>query len=193
MVRMVDAQTEKRAIRERVRASRRARTPEARSEADAAIAAVAATLLQEHGATQVAAYLSLPDEPGTNGILAWAREHGVRVLLPIVRQDGLLDWAEQGDAIGEGAFGLPEPTGEVLPPTVLCDVDLILAPASAIDRRGMRLGWGRGYFDKALGALAQRPPVYAIAFDDEILDVVPDEAHDQPVDGAITPSGRLTF
>jgi 5-formyltetrahydrofolate cyclo-ligase len=190
---MVDAQTDKRAIRERVRASRRARSLEEREAAADGIATAAVALLQELGATQVAAYLSLPDEPGTDGILAWAREHGVRVLLPIVRQDGLLDWAEQGDAVGEGAFGLPEPTGEVLPPTVLCDVDVILVPASAVDRRGMRLGWGRGFYDKALGALGRRPPVHAIVFDDEILDAVPAEAHDEPVDGVIAPSGRLTF
>lgn len=190
---MVDAQGEKRAIRAQVRASRLSRSDDERRAADDAIAAATIAFLQEVGAREVAAYLALPEEPGTDGILAWARAHDVRVLLPIVRQDGLLDWAEQGDTIAEGAFGLPEPTGEVLPPTVLCDVDVILAPASAVDRRGMRLGWGRGFFDKALGALGRRPPVYALVFDDEILDAVPAEAHDQPVDGAIAPSGRLTF
>lgn len=190
---MVDAQGAKREIRERVRASRLARSVDDRRTADAAIAAATVAYLEQTGAREVAAYLALPEEPGTDGILAWARAHDVRVLLPIVRQDGLLDWAEQGDTIAEGAFGLPEPTGEVLPPTALCDVDVILAPASAVDRRGMRLGWGRGFFDKALGALGQRPPVYALVFDDEILDAVPAEAHDQPVDGAIAPSGRITF
>lgn len=190
---MVDVQGEKRAIRERVRASRLARTDDERRAADHAIAAATIAYLREIGAREIAAYLSLPEEPGTAEILAWAHAHEVRVLLPIVRQDGLLDWAEQGDAIAEGAFGLPEPTGEVLPPTALCDVDIILAPASAVDRRGMRLGWGRGFFDKALGALGRRPPVHALVFDDEILDAVPAEAHDQPVDGAIMPSGRLTF
>ncbi|QCR19875.1 5-formyltetrahydrofolate cyclo-ligase [Agrococcus sp. SGAir0287] len=190
---MVDVVGEKRAIRERVRASRRARSDEERRADDAAIADAAIALLEELGARDVAAYLSLPDEPGTDAILAWARDHGVRVLLPIARQDGLLDWAEQGEAIVEGAFGLPEPTGEVLPPTVLCDVDVILAPASAVDARGMRMGWGRGYFDKALGALGRRPPVYALVHDDEILDAVPAEAHDQPVDGILSPSGRRTF
>lgn len=190
---MVDAQDRKRAIRERVRASRLARTPAELRVADDGIARATIALLQELGAREIAAYLALPEEPGTEAILAWAREHDVRVLLPIVRQDGLLDWAEQGDTVAEGAYGLPEPTGEVLPPTVLCDVDVILAPASAVGRDGQRLGWGRGFFDKALGSLGRRPPVYAIVFDDEILDAVPAEAHDQPVDGAITPSGRLTF
>lgn len=190
---MVDAQGEKRAIRAQVRASRLARSDDERRAADEAIAAMTIAYLQEVGAREVAAYLALPEEPGTTGILAWAHANGVRVLLPIARQDGLLDWAEQGDTIAEGALGLPEPTGEVLPPTALCDVDVILAPAAAVDRRGMRLGWGRGFFDKALGALGHRPPVHALVFDDEILDAVPAEAHDQPVDGAITPSGRLTF
>ncbi|WP_277951715.1 5-formyltetrahydrofolate cyclo-ligase, partial [Microbacterium lacticum] len=73
--------------------------------------------------------------------------------LPITRVDGLLDWAvadPTGD-IAEGLFGVPEPVGEVLSPSAVNDVDLLIIPAAAVDRTGMRLGWGRGYFDKTIG------------------------------------------
>ena len=51
----------------------------------------------------------------------------------------------------------------------------------------MRLGWGRGYFDKTLGSMEGGPPVYAVIYDDELVDTVPTEPHDQPVDGVVTP------
>ena len=57
----------------------------------------------------------------------------------------------------------------------------------------MRMGWGRGYFDKTLGSMETKPPVYAVIFDNEFVDEVPTEIHDQPVDGIVTPSGIVTI
>ena len=68
------------------------------------------------------------------------------------------------------------------------DVDLMIVPAAAVDRTGMRIGWGRGYFDKTIGSMEGCPPVYAVVYDSEILDEVPSELHDQPVTGAVTPT-----
>ena len=52
-----------------------------------------------------------------------------------------------GESETEGLFGLPEPVGDLLGPIAINDVDLILVPAAAVDATGMRMGWGRGYFD----------------------------------------------
>jgi 5-formyltetrahydrofolate cyclo-ligase len=120
---------------------------------------------------------------------------GIRVLLPITRADGLLDWSvakPDGDII-EGRFGLPEPVGDVLGPIAVNDVDLLIIPAAAVDRSGMRLGWGRGYFDKTIGSMEKCPPVYAVVFDSEILDEVPRDIHDQAVTGIVTPTQTLTL
>jgi 5-formyltetrahydrofolate cyclo-ligase len=57
----------------------------------------------------------------------------------------------------------------------------------------MRMGWGRGYFDRALASLEQPPAVFAVVYDEEFVDSVPCEGHDRPVDGVITPSGTRTF
>jgi 5-formyltetrahydrofolate cyclo-ligase len=116
------------------------------------------------------------------------------VLFPISREDGLLDWAVgDGESETRGLFDLPEPVGEVLSPMAINDVDLIVVPAALIDHGGMRMGWGRGYFDKTLGSMEKRPPVYAVVFDPEYVDTVPRERHDQPVDGVVTPSGVHEF
>lgn len=52
----------------------------------------------------------------------------------------------------------------------------------------MRLGWGRGYFDKTIGSMEGCPPVYAVIYDSELIDEVPREIHDQPVSGVVTPT-----
>jgi 5-formyltetrahydrofolate cyclo-ligase len=55
----------------------------------------------------------------------------------------------------------------------------------------MRLGWGRGYFDRTLGSMEKCPPVYAVVYDHELVDTLPSELHDRRVNGAVTPSGIL--
>jgi len=184
----------KRALRAELRERRRIMPSVARQEADAAITANLIELTSRLEATSISAYLSTPDEPSTRDYLQWAVDRGIRVLLPISRDDGLLDWAsyEAGDEI-EDALGMPAPAGEVLSPLAIDEVDLMIVPASTVDRQGMRMGWGRGYFDKTLGSIQQPPPVYAVIFDDELVAEVPSERHDQPVSGVVTPSGILTF
>lgn len=191
---MPDVESEKRALRAELRERRRIRTRPQRDDDAAALTAHLADLTQRLGVRSLSAYLSLPEEPDTRPFLRWCAEHGVQVLLPISRDDGLLDWAPY-DGADEDAdiLGMPTPTSELLGPIAINDVDLILVPAAAVDRAGMRMGWGRGYFDKTLGSMEQCPPVYAVIFDDEFVDEVPRERHDQPVNGVVTPGGVVTF
>jgi 5-formyltetrahydrofolate cyclo-ligase len=92
-----------------------------------------------------------------------------------------------------GTLGVPEPTGEVLGPLAINDVDLILVPAASIDAHGTRLGWGRGFFDRMLGSMNRLPPVFGVVFAHELLDELPSEEHDSPVDGVVTPVGITRF
>lgn len=188
------AESEKRALRAQIRERRRIRTSTERSQAAAAITQHLIDLASDLKVRSISAYLSLPDEPGTRDFVAWACGNDIRVLLPVSREDGLLDWAPY-DGEGEelDILGLPTPTSELLGPIAINDVDLIVIPAAAVDRQGVRMGWGRGYFDKTLGSMEGCPPVYAVIFDDELVDAVPRERHDQPVDGVVTPSGIVTF
>ena len=182
--------SEKRALRAELRERRQQRSAGALEEAAAGIRAQLDALVAEHGVRSMSCFLSTTTEPGTREFIAAAVARGIRVLLPVTRADGLLDWAvaeHEGD-IAEGMFGLPEPVGELLSPVAVNDVDLLVIPAAAVDRSGMRLGWGRGYFDKTIGSMEKCPPVYAVIFDSELVDEVPRELHDQPVSGVVTPT-----
>jgi 5-formyltetrahydrofolate cyclo-ligase len=185
---------EKRALRAELRERRRIATVTERGSADAALTQHLIDLASDLGSRSIAAYLSLPEEPGTRDFLAWAAEQGIQVLLPVSRADGLLDWAPY-DGAGEQPddFGMPSPTSGLLGPIAINEVDLIIVPAASVDRTGMRMGWGRGYFDKTLGSMENCPPVYAVIFDHELVDSVPSERHDQRVNGVVTPSGIVAF
>lgn len=184
----------KRALRRELRGRRAERGPAFSAERAPALAARLQELTGSLGARTISAYLSTPDEPDTRAFLSWAAEQGIRVLLPVIREDGLLDWAEHdGTETIEATLGMPEPTSDALPPTELESVDLMLIPATAVGRDGSRLGGGRGFFDKTIAAMAECPPVYAVVHDEELLDSVPHAGYDQPVDGVVTPSGIFPF
>lgn len=185
----------KRALRAELRERRQQLSERARDAAADGVRAQLDALVERFGARSVSCFLSTPTEPGTHSFIEGAVARGIRVLLPLMRSDGLLDWAVASkDAdITEGMFGIPEPVGEVLGPIAVNSVDVLIIPAAAVARDGMRLGWGRGYFDKTLGSMEHCPPVYAVVFDDELVDDVPRDLHDQPVSGVVTPTHTVTF
>lgn len=185
----------KRALRADLRERRQQRSEATRSADAAGLKRQLDALLATSGARSISCYLATSTEPGTQEFIRDAVARGIRVLLPITRVDGLLDWAvadPDGD-VADGVFGVPEPVGAVLSPLALDEVDLLIVPAAAVDRSGMRLGWGRGYFDKTIGSMQHCPPVYAAIFDSELLDEVPRDLHDQAVTGVVTPTQTITL
>ncbi len=193
---MVDAvENAKRALRADLRERRQQRSAAALEAAAAGVHTQLDQLVDDLGVRSMSCFLSTTTEPGTRSFVTDAVRRGIRVLLPVTRADGLLDWAvadDEGDVV-EGLFGLPEPVGETLSPMAVNDVDLLVIPAAAVDRTGMRLGWGRGYFDKTIGSMEGCPPVYAVIFDSELVDDVPRDVHDQPVTGIVTPTRTVTL
>lgn len=183
----------KRAMRAEVRERRQLLSERARLDAATGIRVQLDALVERFAARSISCFLSTTTEPGTREFVEGAVARGIRVLVPITRADGLLDWAvvTSNGAIGEGLFGLPEPVDGVLGPMAVGEVDLMVIPAATVSRDGNRLGWGRGYFDKTLGSMTDRPPVYAVVYDSEIIDQVPRDLHDQPVSGVVTPTQTL--
>jgi 5-formyltetrahydrofolate cyclo-ligase len=212
----------KAALREQLRERRRARLPAERdaverrlalrlddvpglaallSDGGAGAAAVAgARAGAVAGASAVAAYASYGTEPGTGAIRQRLAAAGVAVLLPVIRDDGLLDWARDLDDLAAGAVspGIPEPSGPVVAHgaagLVELGVTVLLAPALAVDVAGGRIGKAGGYYDRLIAGLDdvdahRRPLVVAVVHDDEVLESVPVEPHDRRVDAVLTPSG----
>jgi 5-formyltetrahydrofolate cyclo-ligase len=142
------------------------------------------------GAKRIACYLPFDDEPDTELFIDWAIENEIEVLLPVAKPDGNLDWVVFDGTTSPGLFGFPEAVGSHEKPHL---VDLAFIPALAIDRVGHRLGKGKGFYDRGLLDFEPLPPVIAIIYEDELIESIPSESHDQPVDAAMTPSGIIRF
>jgi 5-formyltetrahydrofolate cyclo-ligase len=141
----------------------------------------------------VAGYVGVGTEPPTGPLLELLARRGARVLLPVVRPGGTLDWATGSADLVSGPLGLREPAPPYLGPDAVREAGLVLVPALAVDRLGRRLGRGGGYYDRVLAALPRTTVLVAVVFDEEVLDEVPVEDHDRPVHAALTPAGLLRF
>jgi 5-formyltetrahydrofolate cyclo-ligase len=171
-------------LRRALRARRAERGDAERAQLGEALAAHATAL----GPGPIAAFVGIRSEPPTLPLLAALRERGVRVLLPILRDDLDLEWADyDGDPahLCAGARGVLQPPGPSLGLHGIAEAALVLAPALAVDAAGRRLGQGGGSYDRAL--TRSSAPVLAVVFDDELLDSVPVQPHDRPVGGTLTP------
>ena len=185
----------KAALRERLLAARRAvaddvRADEARSLTEHLDAAVTSD-------STVCAYVPGGAEPGSIEMLDALLRRAGRVLLPVARTTAddspvTLQWGEyRPGRLVAARFGLLEPAEPWLPATTLAEASVVLVPALAVDRAGVRLGRGRGFYDRTLVHRDPRARLIAVIRDQELLDELPHEPHDVPMTHALTPGGGL--
>ncbi len=136
---------------------------------------------------RLCAFLPLPSEPLDPGLLDDLAVSGVEVLIPRVRADAPLDWCRFPSPLIHGAFGIAEPTGPGLGPEAIATADIVLVPAFAVDRRGVRLGRGGGHYDRSLALLDGPSRRIAVLFDGEFVDQLPADPHDVPVTAFVAP------
>jgi 5-formyltetrahydrofolate cyclo-ligase len=167
-------------LRAKALARRDALPPNARAEAGALIAARVAALALPDG--PVAAYWPIRSEADPRPAAALLRARGCSILLPCVMANRLVFrlWNED-DALFKGELGMMEPTPEAL---ALAPATL-LVPLAAFDRRGHRIGYGKGFYDRALAALGPVMTI-GIAFATQQIPLIPDEPHDHPLDFVVT-------
>jgi 5-formyltetrahydrofolate cyclo-ligase len=176
---------EKAALRQAAFARRRALSPQDRQAASAAAAERALPLLLA-GADPIAAYWPRGEEIDPRPLIHDLQAAGRSVVLPATRPDGLLEFRlwRAGEELHPAGFSLlePAPDAQVLAPRTL------LVPLVAFDRRGHRLGHGKGYYDRALAALSHQAPVRTIGFAFSVQEMasVPAELHDMPLDLIVT-------
>ena len=180
--------SEKSRVRSAVTTRRRDRSAPARAAVAEAIALHAPSVAALVRARRVAAYLSLPSEPGTGPLLEWLLGLGIDVVVPRSLPDRSLRWVRYAPGeIVVGDLGVPEPTGPDLGPDALASCDVAIVPALAVDHGGVRLGRGAGYYDRALDGYTG--VVLALVHDDELMPELPREPHDRRVDLVLTPAG----
>ena len=142
-------------------------------------------------AATVAAYVAIGQEPGTGPLVDRLRERGRHVILPVLLPDNDLDWARYAgpDDLVPARRGLLEPPGPTLGVDAVATADVVVVPALAVDRTGLRLGRGGGSYDRALARVPVGTFVCALLFDDELVEAVPSAPHDRRVTAVVTPAG----
>ena len=188
-----DVAAEKAALRTRVRAARASMTPAERSAAARGLRDAVLSLPEAEMAGTVAAYFSVGNEPGTHGLVYALWKRGSYVLLPLLRDDGDLDWAsyEGPDSMRprpDGRHGLAEPAEPPRGLDAIARAALVIVPALAVDKRGMRLGNGGGCYDRALARVSPAVPTVGLVYDGELVDEVPSAPYDRAVRLVARPS-----
>ncbi len=133
---------------------------------------------------------SLAGEVVTRGAIEAARAAGMRVIVPYVEAQGSPMRHAEIDGLRDlqsGHWGLLQPTQPRFIEE-LTIIDLILVPGLLFDRRGFRIGQVGGYYDRFL-ARATGATTIGLTYDESVIDRIPDEAHDIPVQWLATPSG----
>ena len=138
----------------------------------------------------VCCYVALPYEVQTWRMIEEMLSQGKRVAVPVMQPRAkrltLCEIHEPAAELSRGRFGVWEPAPSARRPVPLRDLDLLLVPGVAFDRRGHRLGHGHGYFDRFLASVPKATSTVGLAFRFQLLDRLPTAAHDHAVQTVLT-------
>ena len=184
----------KAALRRQLAAARARLTDAERAAAGHAVREAVLALPETQMAGTAVAYYSVGTEPDTRGLVYALWKRGSYVLLPVLLPGGDLDWAsyEGPDSLVPGPRGTLQPIEPPRGTAAVASADLVIVPALAVDRRGIRLGRGGGSYDRALARVGGPVPTVALLYDGELLDEVPSGPHDLPVRMIARPREGIT-
>ncbi|HML53408.1 MAG TPA: 5-formyltetrahydrofolate cyclo-ligase [Solidesulfovibrio magneticus] len=181
----------KAALRRDMSARRAALTPQAVATAARSAAQRVLALPAYVQAREILAYMAVRNELDAGVIARQALADGKRLLLPRCRDGapGLLDLGcvRCLSEAAPGSYGIPEPPREACLDPEAFSPDLILVPGLAFDRRGVRLGFGGGYYDRLLALpLAQNAFTVGLGYDFQLVAALPSAPWDKPVNAVVT-------
>ena len=149
-------------------------------------------LPQVAAADTIFAFWGIPGrEPDTAGLIEVLLARGKRVCLPRMLSGHRMEVRQYlpGVPLKEAAFGILEPDPAHCPPVEQSAIDLVLVPALCYDRRGYRLGFGGGYYDRWLEKF--RGVTVGLCRACVLQELVPTEPHDSRVDVLLTEEERV--
>lgn len=140
----------------------------------------------------IALYAPIRNEVETEELHRLSLMAGKKVLYPAVSGKGLIFRQVFADEdLRKGAFGIMEPKDScrVVDPA---EADLIVVPGVAFDKSGRRIGYGKGYYDKALHSLEEMGKLVGICFEFQLVEEIVSEPHDVLMDRVVTEQRLIT-
>lgn len=185
----------KRELRLRMLRSRDAVDPRVRARWSEEICRRVADSMEFCSAHVFLLFASFGSEVDTNPLLAEVCARGSRLVLPRVnRETRRLELREVSclaTDLAPGTWGIREPAPEHCREVPLDQIEFVLVPGVAFDRRLRRLGYGGGYYDRLLAGLPKGASAMGVCFAMQIVPEVPSSDHDIPVPILITESERI--
>ena len=183
-------------LRKKTVAERDAIPAPRRQEIARALSAAIEAMREYRDAVSFLATMPIGSEWSTTPLLRRAAAAGKKIVLPRISKAPprcleLFEVPNLATDLKPGVWNIPEPDPERCRRVELADVDFALVPALLADARGYRLGYGAGYFDGLLAGRAVRPLCVIALPAQFIVDQVPHEPHDVPVDRVIDETGRV--
>jgi 5-formyltetrahydrofolate cyclo-ligase len=186
-------------LRKELRRMRRAIAPAERARVSKLASAAVARLPQFKAGARIALYMPFDGEVDTAPLLAAARRRRVRVFLPVIidRRHSLMRFYPVTGKTRRGVFGIRVPRGNGCP-TGSRWLNLIVVPLVGVDREGHRLGFGGGFYDRALDFRRARrrwrgPHLVGFSFDCQLVPSAYPEHWDARLDALATESGLAHF
>ena len=179
----------KRAARSRARQARDGVEQTERRSAAHELAFVLLELPELAGAATILAYAALPNELDPMPAIWRLRKRGVRIAYPRIEAPGVLGmhYVDHEMELVPGPFGLAQPSEHAAHAPHEC-IDAVIVPGVAFDVQGTRLGYGGGYYDRLLPMMRRECVRIGVAFDEQVLEHIPTEDHDECVDIVVTPA-----
>ncbi len=152
-------------------------------------------MLARHAGGYVAVFGGLTVEPDLLPLIPWLVAQGVGVAIFHFHGDVMEPYSLESEAhLLKGPLGAWVPDLEKCRPLSVSELGTVLVPGLAFSRRdGIRLGRGKGHYDRVLGSADFRGQTLGICYEMQILATLPREAHDVPVEALICEHGRLEF
>ncbi len=175
----------KRALRDHARRVRSSMTPAQIEEKSKKISRKLGDIL--NGMTPVMVYVSKPLEVNTRDLISDLIAQGKKVVVPIIEKDTKtlrLSYLDDPTLLTESTFHVPEPLGHELPAEA-AGIKAVIIPMLAFDRKGNRLGYGAGYYDRFLSANPHLTRI-GIAFSCQETDEIPVDDTDIRMDVVVT-------
>ncbi len=186
----IEIEKQKSSLRKRILALRRAQSLSDIEKKSGDVRRKLSTFVPFCQAETILFYLAMKDEVQTEKIIEESLQNGKRVVAP------LIDWQRKEILPSEikdltkdieiGILEIPQPKNNLYSPFSPANIDMVIVPGVAFNRKGNRLGFGGGFYDRFLGKLSDRIKLVALAFELQLVGNVPSQSHDIAADYIIT-------
>jgi 5-formyltetrahydrofolate cyclo-ligase len=142
----------------------------------------------------VAGFSAIRTEIDPSALMEALHARGAALALPVAVGHGeplvFRAWTKDTPLV-RGLYGILEPSSDAAE----VEPDIVLVPLAAFDRRGHRLGYGGGYYDRTLQSLrrVRRITAAGVAFSVQQMDQIPEDGHDEPLDLVLTERDVIDF